>query len=319
MVSQFLSARETVELSAAAAGAQVCNEAEAAIAAALSGKRVLFLPPSIEPEVFYRMAFMRLPVVSVVYSSSFHMSRPNHGPFLSLLDSGCVLLSAENNQELADMVIIACALAESKQVMLPVVIHYDMPSMTESVVIPGEKSVAPLLKTGNPYRLDIRKPAAYGVPVEEGYGALALQQSKALDNAATLMSSLSDSWHSKFKRKYPPLDAYKTEDANVVAVMIGIHSTTARKAADNAREKNVKAGVARIRMLRPFPTKEYAETVKSARTVSVEMAPAFSRGILQREICSTTCAPVMKHPSEKDFAAIFEATMKGSPKSWVLE
>ncbi|MBI4015003.1 MAG: hypothetical protein HY365_03555 [Candidatus Aenigmarchaeota archaeon] len=319
MASQFLSARETVELSAAAAGALIYSNAEAAIAAALSGKRVLFLPPSVEPDVFYRMAFMRLPVVSVIYSSSFHMSQPNHGPFLSLLDSGCVLLSVESNQELSDLIIIAHALAESRQVMLPVVIQYDMPYMTEPVVIPGEKSVAPLLKAGNPYRLDIKKPAAYGVPVEEGYGTMALQQSKALNNASAVLAALSESWHAKFRRKYPPVDAYKTEDADVVAVMIGMHSATARKAADAEREKNVKAGVARLRTLRPFPVKEYSETVKSARTASIEMSPAFGRGILQRETCSASCFSVMKHPSEKDFTAVFEAAVKGSLKSWVLE
>lgn len=319
MASQFLSARETVELSATAAGAVIHQNAEATVAAALSGKRVLFMPPSVKPEVFYRMAFMRLPVVSVIYSSSFHSSQPNHGPFLALLDSGCVLLSAESNQELADLVIIAHAVAESRHVMLPVVIHYDMPSMTESVVIPGEKSVAALLKAGNPYRLDVKKPVAYGIPVEEGYGALALQQAKALDNAAAALATLSESWHSKFKRKYAPVDAYRTEDADVIAVMIGMHSATARKAADAAREKNAKAGVTRLRLLRPFPAKEYAETVKNARAVSVEMAPAFGRGAIQREICSTSCFSIMKHPSEKDFMAIFEAAMKGSPKSWVLE
>jgi len=64
----------------------------------------------------------------------------------------------------------------------------------------------------------------------------------------------------------------------VAVVALGSTCGTAKAAADQAREKGVKAGVLKLRTFRPFPGEEIAEVVRGVGTVAV-MDRAISYGL----------------------------------------
>ena len=65
------------------------------------------------------------------------------------------------------------------------------------------------------------------------------------------------------------VEKYKTDDADYVIITLGSISGLCRETADSLRERGVKAGVLRLRYLRPFPEKEIAEAVKNAKAIAV--------------------------------------------------
>ncbi|MBS3054393.1 MAG: hypothetical protein J4431_02570 [Candidatus Aenigmarchaeota archaeon] len=264
-------------------------------------------------------ASMRLPVISVLYSPAQAKPGELHSAFYSLADSGCVMFSAENLQELMDLTMIACRVSEDRKVLLPSVVQFDDPSLMEDASIPGDKVISAFLNNpALPHRIDAKKPAALGGPSWEP--ALKMQHSKAMENAASLFKSSSETWNAKFRRSYGTIDNYKTEDADLILVMMGSHSATAKKAVDRARERGLRAGVARITMFRPFPYKELSETLSSAKfSATVDFsAPLGGKTPLQREAGTAANFAVMKRPSEKDFEGMFAKLSREAKTHWVI-
>ena len=63
-----------------------------------------------------------------------------------------------------------------------------------------------------------------------------------------------------FGRRYTGLtENYRTEDADFVIVTLGTVSGLVQQVVDKLREGGIKAGLLRIRYMRPFPEKEIAE------------------------------------------------------------
>jgi len=56
-----------------------------------------------------------------------------------------------------------------------------------------------------------------------------------------------------FGRFYTAVETYKTDDAVICFVMIGSFSTKAKDAVDRLRDKGMKIGLIRPRLIRPFP------------------------------------------------------------------
>ncbi|MBR1914518.1 MAG: pyruvate ferredoxin oxidoreductase, partial [Lachnospiraceae bacterium] len=72
-----------------------------------------------------------------------------------------------------------------------------------------------------------------------------------------------------FGRHYGLFEAYRMEDAEYAVVIMGSSAGTARAAVDELRESGIKAGLVKIRVFRPFPGAELAETLKHCRAVAV--------------------------------------------------
>ena len=53
---------------------------------------------------------------------------------------------------------------------------------------------------------------------------------------------------------YPAVEGYRTEDAEIVFVMMGSFATKARAAVDRLRDAGWRMGLVRPRVLRPYPT-----------------------------------------------------------------
>lgn len=71
------------------------------------------------------------------------------------------------------------------------------------------------------------------------------------------------------------VDTYRCDDAQILLVTLGSVSSTARVAVDEARDKGVKVGLARIRVLRPFPAADLASLIQGREAV----------GVIDRNVC----------------------------------
>jgi pyruvate ferredoxin oxidoreductase alpha subunit/oxalate oxidoreductase subunit alpha len=73
-----------------------------------------------------------------------------------------------------------------------------------------------------------------------------------------------------FGRKYDPfVDKYKLDDAEIAFFIQGAHANTAKAAVDKLRSQGVKAGLARPRWIRPWPTHQIAEALGHVKAVGV--------------------------------------------------
>ncbi len=73
------------------------------------------------------------------------------------------------------------------------------------------------------------------------------------------------------------IEAYRTDDADVVLVAMGSVAGTIKDAVDELRQAGKKVGLVKIRCYRPFPHAEILEAVRGARVVAV-MDANFSMG-----------------------------------------
>ena len=70
-------------------------------------------------------------------------------------------------------------------------------------------------------------------------------------------------------REYGLFEAYKLEDADRAVVMIGSAAGTTKDAIDKLRAQGEKVGLVKIRLFRPFPADEIAETLKNVKAVAI--------------------------------------------------
>ncbi|MBI4019307.1 MAG: hypothetical protein HY364_03540 [Candidatus Aenigmarchaeota archaeon] len=341
MPSDFISAKAAALLAAKLSEAEACVTPEdsplcrenaqtylqtrtpsvSASGASMTGRRTIAIldADKLQSRDISTCASMRLPVISVLYSHAQSMPGELHSAFYSLEDTGCIMFSAENLQELMDMTMLACRVSEDRKVLLPSVVQFDDASLMEDVSIPGDKVISAFLNHQSlPHKIDSKKPAALGGP--SWNPALKMQHFKAMENAATVYKSASETWNAKFRRPYSMIDTYRTEDADLILVTMGSHSATAKKAADKARERGLKAGIARIVMFRPFPYSELSQILSKAKfSATVDFsAPLGGKTPLQREAATPANFTVMKRPSVKDFEDMF-ARLSGEAKThWVI-
>ena len=73
-----------------------------------------------------------------------------------------------------------------------------------------------------------------------------------------------------FGRAYSGLlDTYRTEDADYILVTLGSIAGLCRETADRLRGEGIRAGVVRIRYMRPFPNEEIAAALQNAKAYGV--------------------------------------------------
>jgi pyruvate ferredoxin oxidoreductase alpha subunit len=90
-------------------------------------------------------------------------------------------------------------------------------------------------------------------------------------------------------REYGLFDAYRMDDAEVAAIILGSTAGTARHVVDTLRQRGIKAGLLKLRVFRPFPAREIADAVKHLKSVAIlDRAISFGAhgGPLFMEICS---------------------------------
>lgn len=203
-----------------------------------------------------------------------------------LLDTGMLMLHAENAQDFFDMILSAYAVAEQPEVHLPVGIFVDGFFVThtrERVMLPpAEIKLAPYDSGASPVTVfDMETP-----PARTTRDPL-LVKSNFISYAANA------SWHQEVlaaaERARRHLEHFLgglLEITNPASRIFIVSSGTAvaqgREALQILRQEGLNVGLIKIKSIRPFPAKEFAAAVQEADLIIV---PEFNAGgWLGREI-----------------------------------
>lgn len=194
---------------------------------------------------------------------------------ISQLDSGWIQAYAENAQESLDFALMSYYIAEHKTVSTPFMVNLDGFILThtyETVDVPSEKQAdeyLPPYDTENRLDLDNPKNLAFSAGPEHNY-IFKYKEHKAMLNAVKVIGEAEERFEKIFGRHYTGLvEKYRTDDADYIIITLGSISGLCRETADILRNKGIKAGVLRLRYLRPFPADEISEAVKNAKAVAV--------------------------------------------------
>lgn len=194
---------------------------------------------------------------------------------ISQLDSGWIQAYAENAQESLDFALMSYYIAEHKTVSTPFMVNLDGFVLThtyETVDVPSEKQAdeyLPPYDTENRLDLDNPKNLAFSAGPEHNY-IFKYKEHKAMLNAVKVIGEAEKRFERIFGRHYTGLaEKYRTDDADYIIITLGSISGLCRETADILRNKGIKAGVLRLRYLRPFPADEISEAVKNAKAVAV--------------------------------------------------
>ncbi len=194
---------------------------------------------------------------------------------ISQLDSGWIQSYAENAQESLDMALMSYYIAEKKDVSTPFMVNLDGFILThtyETVDVPTSEQAdefLPPYETENKLDLDHPRNLAFSAGPEHNY-IFKYKEHVGVLNSVPVIKEAEEKFEKIFGRKYTGLvEKYKTDDADYVIITLGSISGLCRETADSLRERGVKAGVLRLRYLRPFPEKEIAEAVKNAKAIAV--------------------------------------------------
>ena len=244
-------------------------------------------------EVLYVAASMQLPMVMTVANRA--LSAPlsvwsDHSDAMAVRDTGWIQIFTENGQEVFDNVLCAFRMGEDQRVLLPVMVHLDgfhLSHMIEPILIPEQSDVERFLPPYKyPLPLDPEKPVTMGAfapPII--YLETRKAQETNLAAAREVILECWDEFNSIFGRQYSPVESYHSEKAKVLLLTMGSFSETAMATIDKMRESGQDVGLVRLRLWRPFPTRELRHAVKDAETLIV-FDRAISLGGQAGPVCS---------------------------------
>jgi pyruvate ferredoxin oxidoreductase alpha subunit len=278
----------------------------AAGAAAATGARV-FTATSSQGllygfELLYTIAGWRVPLVLVNVSRGLASPitlEPDHNDVLAARDSGFLQIHAETCQEVLDSILMAYRISEDSRVLLPALVNLDgfyLSFTREPVILPDLDQVREFLPSYTPHHaaFSASRPIAQGIAVLGGglYSYFRYQMQLAAANALKVHEEAAAVFASIFKRQYGLVDGYRLDDADYVLVMSNSFATKGRAAVDRFREKGIRAGLLRLRVLRPFPAAAIAAELRGRKAVAVidqNLSVGFG-GITYGEIASALYA-----------------------------
>src|SRR5512139_3435331 len=249
-------------------------------------------------EILYVIAGLRLPLVLVNVSRALAHPitlEPDHNDVLSARDSGFLQFHCETSQEVLDSILIAYRLAEDSQILLPVIVNLDgfyLSFTRESVELPEAGAVNEFLPSFTPAYpvLSSERPAALGAAVLDSslYTYFKHQMQNASDQALALYPAIADEFAARFGRRHAIVEEYQLDDAEYVFVMSNSFSSMGKAEIKRLRSAGKKVGLARLRMVRPFPHADLQRLLAGRKGVAVidQNISVGKGGILYSEIAS---------------------------------
>lgn len=255
----------------------------AAAAAAATGVRAFTATSSqgllYAMEMLYATPGWRAPYVIVNVSRGLATPitlEPDHNDILAARDSGCLQIHCASCQEVVDTVLLAYRLAEHPAVRLPVLVNMDgyYLSFTREPVTLPEPAVArrflpPYEALGVAFRAT--RPTTRGAAVLDSsrYSYFRYQIHLAALEALAAYEAIADEYVALTGRRYPAVETYRCEDADTLFFMIGSFATKARGAVDALRAAGMRVGLARPRLLRPYPAEAVRTLLRGRGAVAV--------------------------------------------------
>lgn len=248
-------------------------------------------------EILFIAAGSRLPIVMPVVNRA--LSAPlnihgDHSDSMGARDSGWIQLYSENAQEAYDNTIQAFRIAEHMDIRLPVMVCMDgfiishsierIEYLDDEVVknFVGEyKQLYPLL--------DVEHPVSYGpLILPDLYMEYKRAQHEVMTRVSKVVLDVASDFEKISGRRYGLFESYRLDDAEIALVILNSAAGTAKDVVDEFRDRGIKAGILKPRLFRPFPYREVAEALKSAKAICVmDRADSFGGfGPLYMEIAS---------------------------------
>ena len=229
-------------------------------------------------EELYVASSFRLPIVLCLVNRA--LTGPlnincDHSDAMGARDSGWMQVFAETNQEAYDNFIMSYRVTEHPDVMLPMMVCYDG-FITSHAVMNIEtidtSTVRDFVGTYKPDNFLLNKDMPYAVgPYANSpfYMETKYNQVEAMRRAKKVILDVCAEFEKISGRKYGLFEEYKMEDAEYAVVIMGSAAGTTKDAVDDLRAKGIKAGMIKIRVLRPFPGEELAAALKNCKAVAV--------------------------------------------------
>lgn len=244
---------------------------------------------------------------------------------LALLDHGWVQAYAQDNQEALDLALMAYAVAEDPEVRTPFMVNLDGFALThtyESVDIPSQEQADAFLPPydGAGNRFDFANPVNIGYSAGPEFNRYFKHSAhKGMLSAADAVERAEARFAEVFGRSYPgPIEAVDCDDADIVLVTLGSIAGLARERVAQLRAQGVKAGLVRIRYMRPFPARQIAAALANAAAVGVlEKDVSFgAEGTVMTNVCSAlqqagNAVPVVNFVGGLGGDDISQAQMRG--------
>jgi pyruvate ferredoxin oxidoreductase alpha subunit len=229
-------------------------------------------------EVIYASCGMRLPFVITGVNRT--VSTPisiqvDQQDAMALRDSGIIQIFVEDSQEAYDAHIAAFKIAEDPNILLPVMVCMDGWVLTHSyerITLSTQEQVDGFLPKFAPVDfLDTANPKTWG-----SYGEEDMQMEfrasiqKAIQNSKGRIAEIFAEWAAISGRDYGGLiEAYRTNDAEIVLMAMGSMTGTMKDAVDDLRNAGEKVGLIKLRCYRPFPYEEIWRAAEGAKVLGV--------------------------------------------------
>ncbi|NLK25284.1 MAG: pyruvate ferredoxin oxidoreductase [Euryarchaeota archaeon] len=240
-----------------------------AIGASAGGVRTFTATSSQGLAFMYEMLFAaapnRLPIVMANANRSVGAAAgiwTEHNDSLPVREAGWLQVHVEDNQEALDMTLQAFRIAEDRKVMLPIMVCLDgfiLTHTVEGVDIPEQAMVDRFLPRFTPFNsLEPSDPRMASPIVPPDYAMeMRYQQDRAVYTSRSVIQAADDEFYDIFGRRYGGLfDTYRMEDANFAMIGLGTWVSVAREVVDELRAQGLKAGLIKLRFVRPFPGEE---------------------------------------------------------------
>ncbi len=222
-------------------------------------------------------SYSRLPIVMMVVNRT--IGPPwniwaDHGDSLMLRDAGWIQFYCEDNQEVADTLLLAFRLAEDHRVLLPVMVCQDAFVLSHTVMkieMPEQEEVDSFLPGLDlPHRISDRPRTVGGLDGPHETEVHRKQHAEAIARALAIYPEIQDEMARVFgRRPADPVEPYRMDDAEIAIVSMGTTAATVRHAVDDARSRGVRAGALRIRMFRPLPESDIRSQLSRCERVAV--------------------------------------------------
>jgi pyruvate/2-oxoacid:ferredoxin oxidoreductase alpha subunit len=269
-------------------GDYICVESEhsamcACIGASAAGSRTFTATSShgllLMHEMLHWAALARLPVVMCninrVIGPGWNIW-VDENDSISQRDTGWIQFYCSSNQEIFDTVIQAFKLAEHEKVVLPVMVNLNAFILSHTSMpaeIPDQHVVDEYLGKYVPkWKLDIDNPTTFGNIIGPAhYYKVRRAMQDAQLNAKKLIPQIAKEWK-KLSGYYHGdlLEYYKCEGAEHILLSMGAIGAESKIAIDELQKAGQKIGLARVRVIRPFPTEEIIKLGKQADLVVID-------------------------------------------------
>ena len=194
---------------------------------------------------------------------------------LSLLDHGWIQVYAKDAQEALDLALMAYAVGEDERVRTPVMVNLDGFSLThtyEMVDVPAQADADAFLP---PYvtdnRFDFDEPRSLGYSAGPAYNRyFKYREHEDILAAPEVVGEVERRFAAQFGRTYTGMvETCCCEDADTVVVVLGSVAGVVEEVVRDLRADGRKAGMLRIRYLRPLPAVQIVAALSGAKAVAV--------------------------------------------------